>query len=423
MNAPRLRDEIYTSASLEKTARAAEFSAIKRALSKDNIVIADGLNYIKGYRYQLWCEAKAAETRCCVVHVATTEEQCRAWNADRATAWGRDQEGDVNEKGDEGKKKEGENILGDFVPESHTNIYGDRVVEKVDDVGSRSRSSSMDGGTDDVPRTMQTDETMTLKSLYMNPQAGNTSPSQPTTRYPAPLTNSTSDAQPSIPLPTIPPPSPNSSPPYAPQTLTSLSMRYEPPSPFSRWDTPLFTVPSSDLHPPTPDIWNALYPQPIKPMSKKALSQIPRHSTQENGPTTNTAQNQTDLPKENAVKPHAATVAPKPTSADALQTLESATMDVVKHLLAQSRLQPSPTTNGDINLSIPLPNSNPSTVDVSLHIPSNMTLSQPLLQRLRRKYTQIQRGGIAHGQGYVQGRRSVVEGFVEFLEREWEEEE
>ena len=66
-----LRDQIYNSAAQEKTARAAEFSAIKRAVSKDNIVIADGLNYIKGYRYQLWCEAKAAGTRCCVVHVAS----------------------------------------------------------------------------------------------------------------------------------------------------------------------------------------------------------------------------------------------------------------------------------------------------------------------------------------------------------------
>jgi hypothetical protein len=39
---------------------------------------------------------------------------------------------------------------------------------------------------------------------------------------------------------------------------------------------------------------------------------------------------------------------------------------------------------------------------------------------LRRKYTQIQRGGIAHGQGYVIGRRAVVEGFVRFLADEWD---
>jgi hypothetical protein len=49
-------------------------------------------------------------------------------------------------------------------------------------------------------------------------------------------------------------------------------------------------------------------------------------------------------------------------------------------------------------------------------------LSQPMLQRLRRKYTQIQRGAIAHGQGYVQGRRAVVEGFADFLDNEFNSE-
>lgn len=36
-------------------------------LGKDSIVIADGLNYIKGFRYQLYCESKASETPSCVV--------------------------------------------------------------------------------------------------------------------------------------------------------------------------------------------------------------------------------------------------------------------------------------------------------------------------------------------------------------------
>jgi tRNA uridine 5-carbamoylmethylation protein Kti12 len=40
---------------------------VKRVLSRDDIVIADGLNYIKGFRYQLNCEAKAVQTTSCVV--------------------------------------------------------------------------------------------------------------------------------------------------------------------------------------------------------------------------------------------------------------------------------------------------------------------------------------------------------------------
>ena len=55
---------------MEKDARATEYSAVKRALGKDTIIIADGLNYIKGFRYQLYCEAKAVQTPNCVVRMS-----------------------------------------------------------------------------------------------------------------------------------------------------------------------------------------------------------------------------------------------------------------------------------------------------------------------------------------------------------------
>lgn len=58
---------VYHTARAEKDARAEEYSAVKRLLSRDDIVIADGLNYIKGFRYQLNCEAKAVHTTSCVV--------------------------------------------------------------------------------------------------------------------------------------------------------------------------------------------------------------------------------------------------------------------------------------------------------------------------------------------------------------------
>ena len=59
--------DVYRDAKTEKDARAAHYSGIKRALGKDAIVVADGLNYIKGFRYQLYCEAKAVQTTNCVV--------------------------------------------------------------------------------------------------------------------------------------------------------------------------------------------------------------------------------------------------------------------------------------------------------------------------------------------------------------------
>ncbi|KAJ6112221.1 hypothetical protein N7523_008282 [Penicillium sp. IBT 18751x] len=71
---------VYDNARTEKEARGVAYARAKRALTKDSIVLLDGMNYIKGWRYQLWCETKAAGTTCCVVHVGTPIDQCVANN-------------------------------------------------------------------------------------------------------------------------------------------------------------------------------------------------------------------------------------------------------------------------------------------------------------------------------------------------------
>ncbi|KAK4690299.1 protein KTI12, partial [Lecanoromycetidae sp. Uapishka_2] len=68
-----LSREVYREARIEKDARATEYSTVKRALGKDSIVVADGLNYIKGFRYQLYCEAKAVQTPSCVTPVTESD--------------------------------------------------------------------------------------------------------------------------------------------------------------------------------------------------------------------------------------------------------------------------------------------------------------------------------------------------------------
>ena len=75
-----LARDVYATARPEKDARATFSSAVKRALSRDAIVVADGMNYIKGFRYQLYCEAKAVQTPNCVVHVGTPPDRCRELN-------------------------------------------------------------------------------------------------------------------------------------------------------------------------------------------------------------------------------------------------------------------------------------------------------------------------------------------------------
>lgn len=52
---------------LEKPARGALFTALQRHLGSDRIVIVDSLNYIKGFRYQMYCAAREAKVRVCTV--------------------------------------------------------------------------------------------------------------------------------------------------------------------------------------------------------------------------------------------------------------------------------------------------------------------------------------------------------------------
>lgn len=51
----------------EKPARATLFSAVTRVLNRDNIVIVDAMNYIKGSRYQMYCQVREASARNCTV--------------------------------------------------------------------------------------------------------------------------------------------------------------------------------------------------------------------------------------------------------------------------------------------------------------------------------------------------------------------
>jgi Chromatin associated protein KTI12 len=51
----------------EKPARAALFAAMQRQMGRDTILIVDALNYIKGFRYQLYCAAREFKLRVCTV--------------------------------------------------------------------------------------------------------------------------------------------------------------------------------------------------------------------------------------------------------------------------------------------------------------------------------------------------------------------
>ncbi|KAH8653514.1 chromatin associated protein KTI12 [Xylariales sp. PMI_506] len=67
----------------EKDARASIYGAVKRVLSDKDIVILDGLNYIKGWRYQLHCESKAVRTPNCILQIGIAKEKAKEINEER----------------------------------------------------------------------------------------------------------------------------------------------------------------------------------------------------------------------------------------------------------------------------------------------------------------------------------------------------
>lgn len=77
------RNQSYANMPAEKNLRGVLRSEVDRSVSRDSIVIVDSLNSIKGYRYELWCLARASGIRYCVVFCDVEETHCRKWNEER----------------------------------------------------------------------------------------------------------------------------------------------------------------------------------------------------------------------------------------------------------------------------------------------------------------------------------------------------
>ncbi len=78
-----IKHEMYRESNTEKAARAAQMTAVKRDISKNNIVILDTMSYNKGFRYQLHCEVKSAYTTNCVIQVICPTSECFKLNEGR----------------------------------------------------------------------------------------------------------------------------------------------------------------------------------------------------------------------------------------------------------------------------------------------------------------------------------------------------
>ncbi|KAI5987325.1 chromatin associated protein KTI12 [Pisolithus marmoratus] len=73
----------YNDSRSEKPARGTLFTAVQRNLAQNTIVIVDTLNYIKGFRYQMYCAAREIKVRVCTVYMLATPDLCEQWNNER----------------------------------------------------------------------------------------------------------------------------------------------------------------------------------------------------------------------------------------------------------------------------------------------------------------------------------------------------
>ncbi|KAJ3102557.1 hypothetical protein HDU97_000426 [Phlyctochytrium planicorne] len=80
-----VRSQAYEDANEEKKMRGALISGVERHLRRDQVVILDSMNYIKGFRYQLHCISKAARTTHCIYYCMASPETCRNYNSSRAS--------------------------------------------------------------------------------------------------------------------------------------------------------------------------------------------------------------------------------------------------------------------------------------------------------------------------------------------------
>jgi protein KTI12 len=79
-----VRSEVYASGQAEKEARGAVKAAVERFVDQNTLVIADHMNAIKGFRYELYCRARSLKSLHCVVFCKTQAEICKAWNSERS---------------------------------------------------------------------------------------------------------------------------------------------------------------------------------------------------------------------------------------------------------------------------------------------------------------------------------------------------
>ncbi|XP_030751476.1 protein KTI12 homolog [Sitophilus oryzae] len=77
------KNAFYADSNKEKRVRGILKSEMIKLISPTNVVILDATNYIKGYRYELFCGTKANKSTQCTVHTEINRDQAWEFNENR----------------------------------------------------------------------------------------------------------------------------------------------------------------------------------------------------------------------------------------------------------------------------------------------------------------------------------------------------
>lgn len=216
---------VYGDSAREKALRGALRAAVERRLSRHDVVILDSINYIKGFRYELYCLARAARTPLCLVYCVRPGSPS---GGPRVAA---------------AEEKQSRNVSVSWRPRAEEGgrplAAGTRVLREAQEV-----DSVVNGGT----------QAHLLKEL--EPKETRT---------------------PDLPAVVIPDfekaANPVSSAFYPPELLEALMLRFEAPDSRNRWDRPLFTLVGLEEPLPLAEIRAALFENRAPPPHQSTQSQ------------------------------------------------------------------------------------------------------------------------------------------------------
>lgn len=77
------KNSFYADSNKEKHIRSLLKSEVLRLIKPTNVVILDALNYIKGYRYEIFCGTKSNKSNQCTIHTEINRDQSWGFNQKR----------------------------------------------------------------------------------------------------------------------------------------------------------------------------------------------------------------------------------------------------------------------------------------------------------------------------------------------------